>query len=74
MRLPKAIQSIVSNYRMETVRSIPVPDFPEVLVRPALAAVSLDKLAHQSSKPARTYQRPTETLAELGRLTDVVED
>jgi hypothetical protein len=72
-RLPKAIQSIVSNYRGETVRSIPTPDLPEVLFKLARAAASLGKLPHQCNKPAPTYQRLADTLAELGRLTDVVE-
>jgi hypothetical protein len=72
-RLPKAIQSLVSNYRGETVKGIPASEVPDVLVKLARAAASLGKLPHQSRKPARTYQRLAEVLAELGRLSEVVD-
>jgi hypothetical protein len=73
-RLPKAIQSIVSNYRGERVRSIPASELPDVLVKLARAAATLGKLPHQARRPARTYQRLAEVLAEMGRLCEVVGD
>jgi len=73
-RLPKAIQSIVSNYRGERVRSIPASEIPDVLVRLARAAAALGKLPHQSRRPVQTYQRLAEALAELGRLDEVMDD
>ena len=71
-RLPKAIQSIVSNYRGARVRGIPASEIPDVLVRLARAAATLGKMLHQSRKTARTYQQLAEILAQLGRLDEVV--
>lgn len=71
-RLPKAIQSLVSNYRGAKVRGIPASELPDVLVKLARAAASLGKMPHQSRKPARTYQRLAEVLAQLGRLDEIV--
>jgi len=72
-RLPKAIQSIVSNYRGANVRGIPGSDIPDVLVRLGRAAVRLRKMPHQSRKTARTYQRLAEVLAQLDRLEEVAD-
>ena len=72
-RLPKAIQSIVSNYRGETVRGIPASELPDVLLKLARAAASQGKMPHQSRRPARTYQRLADVLAQLGRLDEIVD-
>ncbi len=72
-RLPKAIQSIVSNYRGETVKGIPASELPDVLVKLARAAASLGKMPHQSRRSARTYQRLAEVLAQLGRLEEITD-
>lgn len=70
-RLPKAIQSIVSNYRGTNVRGIPPSDIPDVLVRLGRAAARLGKMPHQSTQTARTYRRLAEILAQVGRLDEV---
>lgn len=71
-RLPKAIQSILSNYRGTKVSGIPEHDIPNILVRLARAAVSLGKMPHQSGRTARTYQQLAEVLEQLGRLEEVM--
>lgn len=72
-RLPKAIQSILSNYRGIKVFGIPEQDIPEVLVRLARAAVSLGKMPHQSGETAPVYKQLAEVLEQLGRLEEVIE-
>lgn len=72
-RLPKAIQSILSNYRGTKVSGIPEQDIPDVLVRLARAAASLGKMPHQSGKTTRVYQQLAEVLEQLERLHEVTD-
>jgi len=69
--LPKAIQSILSNYRGVKVSGIPEQDIPDVLVRLARAAVSLGKMPHQSGETAPVYKQYAEVLEQLGRLNEI---
>lgn len=71
-RLPKAIQSIISNYRGAKVSSIPEQDIPDVLVRLGRAAVSLGKMPHQTGKTATVYEHLAAVLEQLGRLDEVM--
>jgi hypothetical protein len=71
-RLPKAVQSILSNYRGITVSGIPERDIPDVLVRLARAAASLGKMPHQSGETAAIYRQLADVLEQLGRLDDVM--
>lgn len=70
-RLPKAVQSILSNYRGAHLSSVPESAIPDVLVRLANAAGSLGKLPDQSSDPAAVYVRLQESLVQLDRIDDV---
>lgn len=70
-RLPKAIQSILSNYRGTKVSGIPEAHIPEVLVRLARAAARLGRMPHQSGDAAAIYQQLADVLDQLGRLHDV---
>ena len=70
-RLPKAIQSILSNYRGVKVGGIPEKDIPDVLVRLALAASGLGKMPHQSGEVAPVYEQLADVLEQLGRLDEV---
>jgi hypothetical protein len=70
-RLPKAVQSILSNYRGVKVSGIPEQDIPDVLVRLACAARSLGKMPGQAGKTATVYQQLAEVLEQLGRLREV---
>lgn len=67
-RLPKAIQSILSNYRGTKVSSVPEKDIPEVLVRLAHAATRLGKMPHQCGAAAPVYVQLADVLNQLGRL------
>jgi hypothetical protein len=69
-RLPKAIQSIISNYRGVKVSGIPEADIPEVLVRLARAAASLGKMPSQCEATAGAYRQLAEVLEQLGRLEE----
>jgi hypothetical protein len=69
-RLPKAIQSIISNYRGVKVSGIPEADIPEVLVRLARAAASLGKMPSQCEATAPAYRQLAEVLEQLGRLEE----
>jgi len=71
-RLPKAIQSILSNYRGIKVSGIPERDIPDVLVRLAHAAASMGKMPHQSGETASIYQQLADVLEQLGRLDDIM--
>jgi hypothetical protein len=70
-RLPKAIQSILSNYRGVKVGGIPEKDIPDVLLRLALAAAGLGKMPHQSGEVAPVYEQLADLLEQLGRLDEV---
>jgi hypothetical protein len=69
-RLPKAIQSILSNYRGAKV-DIPRDDVGDILVRLAIAAATLRKLPCECSEPSPAYVAAHEALEQLGRLADV---
>lgn len=69
-RLPKAIQSIVSNYRGAKVASIPERDIPTVLARLADAATSVGKMPSQSPTPSLAYRQLAEVLDQLGMSTE----
>lgn len=69
-RLPKAIQAILSNYRGARVE-IPREDVPDVLVRLAVAAASLQKLPCQRPPAAAAYVEAHHALEQMGRLDDV---
>lgn len=69
-RLPKAIQSILSNYRGVKV-SIPRDAVGDVLVRLAIAASTLRKLPCQCDPAADAYVEAHQALIQLNRLADV---
>lgn len=69
-RLPKAIQSILSNYRGAKV-TIPREAIGDVLVRLGKAAASIGKLPCQCHPVADAYVEAHEALNQLGRLADV---
>ncbi len=69
-RLPKAIQSILSNYRGERV-SIPRDAVGDVLVRLARAAATLRKLPCQCHPAAGAYVDAHHAVQQLGRIADV---
>lgn len=70
-RLPKAVQSILSNYRGAHLTSVPESAIPDVLVRLACAAGSLGKLPDQTPDPAPAYVTLAAVLEQLGRLEAV---
>lgn len=70
-RLPKAIQTILSNYRGKGVKGIPEAAIPDVLVRLALAAQSIGKLPSQDASTAPAYVALEKALDQLGRLGEV---
>jgi len=69
-RLPKAIQSILSNYRGAKV-DIPREAVGDILVRLAIAAATLRKLPCQCVEPSPAYVEAHQALEQLGRLADV---
>jgi hypothetical protein len=71
-RLPKAIQSILSNYRGAKVGGIPERAIPDVLVRLARAAASVGKMPHQCSKPPAIYCRLADTLEQSGKMAEFI--
>lgn len=71
-RLPKAIQSILSNYRGTKVSTVPEPAIPDVLVRLAGAALRLGRMPHQSGRTAAAYVQLEAALRQLGRLDEVL--
>lgn len=71
-RLPKAIQSILSNYRGTKVSTVPEGAIPDVLVRLAHAAMSLGKMPSQTGNPAPAYVQLVEALRQFGRLDEVL--
>ena len=70
-RLPKAIQSLYSNYRGAKVKTIPREAVPDVLVRLAIAAATLRKLPCQCADPSPAYVQAHHALEQFGRLADV---
>jgi len=73
-RLPKAIQSILSNYRGTKVSAIPDTHIPDVLVRLARAAARLGRMPHQSADTAAIYRQLADVLDQLDRLGEVSSD
>ncbi len=69
-RLPKALQSILSNFRGVKV-SIPREAIPDVLVRLGRAAALAQKMPCQCIPAADAYVEAHEALDQLGRLSDV---
>lgn len=64
-RLPKAIGSILTNYRGSRVRGIPEKDIQSVLERLAWAAQSLGHMPPTAANPAQVYRELAEALAQL---------
>jgi hypothetical protein len=69
-RLPKAIQSILSNYRGTKV-TIPREAVPDALVRLVATAATLRKLPCQCADSAPAYVQAHHALEQFGRLADV---
>lgn len=69
-RLPKAIQSILSNYRGAQV-AIPDTDVGDVMVRLGIAAKMLRKMPCQHAPVASAYLEAHRLLDQLDRLPDV---
>jgi hypothetical protein len=67
--LPKAIQSILSNYRGAHVSSVPEAAVPEVLVTLARTPHQLGKLPAAGPSTARTYLQLHEALEQLEAST-----
>lgn len=70
-RLPKAIQSILNNYRGTKVSSIPEEAIADVLVTLARAAQRLGKMPGQTGRTADTYLQLEHALRQLDRLCDL---
>lgn len=62
-RLPKAIQSILTNYRGAKVRTVPEKAIPAVLKRLAEAAQSMGHMPPTAPNPAPVYRMLAEVLA-----------
>lgn len=71
-RLPKAIQSILTNYRGARVTSVPEAAIPDVLVRLALAARAVGKMPDQTGECADIYMQLGEALEQLGRVEETL--
>ena len=69
-RLPKAIQSVLRDYRGEQVR-LPEEQVPAVLTQLASAAARQGRMPHQDATPAPIYQALHDTLDQM-RLNPVV--
>lgn len=65
-RLPKAIQSLLSNYRGAKVGGIPETALPGVLQTLARAAAAEGRMPPQASNPARVYQSLAIVLEQQG--------
>jgi hypothetical protein len=70
-RLPKAIQSLFSNYRGAQVKTVPRKAVPDILVRLATAAATLRKLPCQCADPSPAYVQAHQALQQFGRLAAV---
>jgi hypothetical protein len=71
VRLPKAIQAILSNYRGGHVSTVPETAIPEVLVTLGRVARQVGKLPATGPGAARAYLQLEEALEQLGRLEEV---
>jgi hypothetical protein len=69
-RLPKAIQSVLQDYRGEQVR-LPEDQVPDVLGRLARAAGRQGRMPHQDPTPAAIYQALQDSLLQMGRHDDI---
>lgn len=65
-RLPKAIQSLLSNYRGAKVGGLPEQAIPGILTRLAEAAAAEGHLPPKNPQPAPVYQHLLEVLEQLG--------
>ncbi len=72
-RLPKAIQSLLSNYRGAKVEGIPDRDIPDVFRRLAEAAFQLGKISKNGYCGAPVYEQLVTALKQLNCLEDVFE-
>lgn len=70
-RLPKAIGSILTNYRGLKVGGIPDQAVPDVLVRLARAACELGRMPHQCADPGDLYRQLRDALEQFDRLADI---
>ncbi len=70
-RLPKAVQSILSNYRGATLTSVPEASIPDVLVRLGCAAATEGKMPAQRKDAAPAYCQLAEALEQMGRAGEV---
>jgi hypothetical protein len=70
-RLPKAIQSILTNYRGAKVGAVSEAAIPDVLVRLAQAAARIGKFPTRADSSALVYRQLTIALEHLGRLHEV---
>lgn len=70
-RLPKAVQSILSNYRGAKVSGIPDGAIPAVLTRLARAARQMGHMPPEASNPAPVYLQLAEALEQLGIAAEV---
>ena len=66
-RLPKAIQSILTNYRGARVTTVPEAAIPDVLERLASGARELGHMPDQRADAAQVYVLLDEVLSQLGR-------
>jgi len=64
-RLPKAIQSVLRDYRGEQVH-LPEEQVPAVLTQLASAAARQGRMPHQDPTPAAIYQALQDTLGQMG--------
>ncbi|MHB8418426.1 MAG: hypothetical protein ACYDCL_10150 [Myxococcales bacterium] len=71
-RLPKAVQSVLTNYRGARVGGIPETAIPDILVRLARAAARAGRLPPACAKPAPVYVQLAEALEQLGRREDTI--
>ncbi|HVV89855.1 MAG TPA: hypothetical protein VHB53_05125 [Solirubrobacterales bacterium] len=70
-RLPKAVQSILTNYRGATLTSVPEAEIPNVLVALACAATSAGKMPSPGKSTAPAYTQLAEALQQMDRMSDV---
>lgn len=70
-RLPKAIQSVLTNYRGGKVSSIPEQAIPDVLVRLGLAVEKIGKMPFQDANTADVYKQLENVLIQIDRIQDV---
>jgi hypothetical protein len=73
-RLPKAVQSILSNYRGAKVSGIPEESIPGVLTLLARAARHAGHMPPEASNPAPIYRQLAEALEQLGVSPDATRD